>query len=70
MHRPPGRKPLLLTLAQEERGMGVVEAVLQGAGRELLLKCVEVLEGQGLKESGLEVEWLQSFKRKVLNITE
>ena len=70
LHWAPGRKPLLLTLAQEERGRGVVEAVLQGAGRELLLKCVELLESQGGKGSGAEVEWLHSYKIKVMNIKE
>ena len=65
VQRPPGRKPLLLTLAQEERGRGVVEAVQQRAGRELLLKCVEVLDTQDRKGPSLEVDWLQSFRSKV-----
>ena len=70
LHQPPGREPLLLTLAQEERGRGVVEAVQQRAGRELLLKCVEVLNSQARKGPSLEVDWLQSFRSKAFNITE
>ena len=70
LHRPPGREPLLLTLAQEERGRGVLDAVLQGSGRELLGKCVDVLDSQEGRGSCLEVEWLQSFRKKMLDVKE
>ena len=47
LQQPSQGAPLFLTLTMEPQAEGLVEAVLQGAGGELLDKCVKVLGGGG-----------------------